>query len=303
MHPFYIGEAVFCLFCSSVCIVLFGLQIRAESHHKKLLGKIHRPYHRGGLVSSFALLAWSIDFQGALGIYDWQTNITVASCFSCCVYYIMMKGSLNMIKVVGRSGSQPGLFAWIEYHENGICVTTTVCAWIVAGFRNCAVILFNTSFYSGFFLLYLGLSFGACCILILATLWQYHIAQKGVSEPGSTFWSLACVKETQKMRYGIFGLLAISLAQLFSAFQYFAFPTNPSIPRDFSKAQFDYWSVLTFVGMGVVLHSSWLPIHCKAPKQEKELQTATTAASQDFQGKMSSPKMPKPTSARNVNEI
>eukprot|EP00475_Leptophrys_vorax_P039534 TRINITY_DN7156_c0_g1_i1.p1 TRINITY_DN7156_c0_g1~~TRINITY_DN7156_c0_g1_i1.p1 ORF type:complete len:297 (-),score=51.38 TRINITY_DN7156_c0_g1_i1:717-1607(-) len=275
MHPYYIAEAVLSSLGSAIFVVLFLLQIRAEPNYTTDLGFLHKPFHRGGLLASLILLVWSWDFQGARGYYNWQTIMILADCFTCAVYFVLIKGNVCVIWVIGASWQPNSDFqAWLQENANWLCAIVTCLAWAIAIATDALAIKYNSTFFNGIFVLYVAISVTICLISVTVMFFQYYRIRREIEGNGSSFLQVVCVKETEKMRCAIVGFLVIGVWTYSAAFLHLSQPVAPyqiELTPDPSKIHVSYWPIAYFTGQVTILFTSWLPIFETCCPTYKEL--------------------------------
>jgi hypothetical protein len=262
-HIYYTVEAVVCVAVQVCFITLFILQIRSEFKHPEMLGSIHLAAHYGGLVGSVFVLVWSVDPQGALGIYSWRTIAVLKDCYTCSVYFVMMKGLINSVLVINSThGTKSNFIFWLDRNQNPICIISTCIAWIVCFGVNYVGLRNDWSFYYGLFLLYLACSFGACVGLFVRTYLAFLGIKRAIA-PNMPLRELYFHHDSKKMRYTIVIGSTVVCAQAIVAFTDMAFPEQLSREQytpDPSMPNFCLWQFLDNLGLFLILHLGWIPI-------------------------------------------
>jgi hypothetical protein len=228
-----------------------------------MLGSLHRAAPYGGLIGSLFVLAWSVDPQGALGIYDWRSITILKDCYTCSVYFVMVKGLINSVLVINSThGTKSNFIFWLDRNQNPVCIVSTCLAWIAAIGANYVGLRDDWSFFYGFFLFYLSFSFGSCAGLFIRTYLAFLRIKRSIS-PNMPFRELYFNHDSQKMRYTIVIVGTVVCAQGLVAFQSMAMPGQLSKAQttpDPSVPNFCLWQFLDNMGLFLILHLGWMPV-------------------------------------------
>jgi hypothetical protein len=262
-HVYYVVEAVICVTVQVFFMVMFILHIRAAHKHPESLGSIHPFAHYGGLIGSIFLIIWSLDPQGTLGIHDWRSITILKDGYTCSVYIVMVIALINSVLVISTShGAKSNFVFWLDSHQYSISYISTALCWIIAVATDYVCIRDDWSFYYGFFLLYLAISFGLCEGLFVRTFIAF-LGIKRLISPNAPWLELLFHKDSQKMRYTVGVLTGVVLAQSFFAFTCIAIPSTASkaqVAPDPTVPNFCLWELVDTMGQTLVLHLGWMPM-------------------------------------------
>jgi hypothetical protein len=262
-NAYYTAEAVICSLVHFTFLILFILHVRAEFKHPELLGGIHRPAHFVGLIGSIFLFIWSWDSQAALGFHDWKSILILKDCYTCTVYFVLMKGIINTVNVISSSqGTKSPVVQWVEKKQDWICAISTALAWIVAISVDFTVLRDDWSFNYGIFLIYLALSFASCVVLVVKALYEFYSVRKTLNK-SNTIWNSFFVPETRKLRNVLIVLTLVVISQAFFGFSYFTSPGRMSISQvapNSAIPNFNLWQLVDILGQAVTLHLGWMSV-------------------------------------------
>jgi hypothetical protein len=140
----------------------------------------------------------------------------------------MVNALINSVLVISTShGTRSNFVFWLDRHQFSISYISTGLCWIIAAITDYFCLRDDWSFYYGFFLLYLALSFGLCNALFVRTYIAFLRIKRSIS-PGSSIREMFFHKESQKMRYTVGVLTTVVLAQSFFAFTFLTSPGSAS---------------------------------------------------------------------------
>jgi hypothetical protein len=291
-HPYYLFEAVLFSVVGWALLIAYGLQLIAEKPHSGKMGRVHRTFHVCGFLMGFTLVFTGVDPQGVLGLIRWDVLLLVKDLFSCIAYMSLSVWTSTLIIIVGEHWGSSGalkLSRLLEKDYVKYCTIATVVNMIVFAVSDGLAIQANNTFPRAICLLYLSLSFLTASILLMYTTYQFFKSNKQVknarlseSPQPSQMERRGCCseygffnRETRKLRHTAWVFLFCALMQFQASMSIASNPVKLSteqVPPDPENVHVFFWILPFWLGMGIGLYGSWLPLDflCCANKSKDQ---------------------------------
>eukprot|EP00475_Leptophrys_vorax_P010753 TRINITY_DN17325_c0_g1_i1.p1 TRINITY_DN17325_c0_g1~~TRINITY_DN17325_c0_g1_i1.p1 ORF type:complete len:299 (-),score=47.24 TRINITY_DN17325_c0_g1_i1:107-1003(-) len=264
VHIYYFVEAVICSCISGIVLLLFILQILAESRNPQLLGAIHRTFHRFGLLGSILIFVWSWDSQGTLGLHSWKSVLALTDGYSDVAYFCLVKLVVTSASIISTMKQKSDFLFWLETNEQRICVISSVLLWTIDFVCDTISVHEDSTRLYGFFLVSEGLSLVFCVVLMNRVLYEAYTVSRFQKDVLSALKDTCCVsKNTRKLRWGVIGLSAVALILILFGVQDLINPrvlSQVQTTPDPRTPNFNVWWVAEMIAQLVILNSSWLPL-------------------------------------------